>query len=278
MEQEEPNLLRWFARHFVRLGWLAYPPGTPDPVDPAQGQPGSASCFVLSVRGEWFLITAGHVLEEIAEARRLGQVMRHWFLDDTTSEGARHSIGVPFAFEAAPTFRQDVDGVDYGFIHLRPLYREALKKNGIIALDEDAWRKRTPADFDEYCLLGVPWEGIGPGTRPQSFQKWTVLFPLEPVELTAVPDEMRQKRFPRFFARLPDRLGDDTFEMKTIKGMSGGPIFGIKDLDGERHYWVIALQSGWDKSSRIIAGCYIRFFGEVIAQALTSLEAAGSDT
>jgi len=46
-----------------------------------------------------------------------------------------------------------------------------------------------------------------------------------------------------------------------IKGMSGGPIFVLKTNNGEiLDYQVIAIQSGWDKETRVIAGCWLDLF------------------
>ena len=52
-----------------------------------------------------------------------------------------------------------------------------------------------------------------------------------------------------------------------IVGMSGGPIFGLADLpSGQPGYAVAASQSYWYKPSRVIVGCPIRVFGELLSR------------
>ena len=43
--------------------------------------------------------------------------------------------------------------------------------------------------------------------------------------------------------------------MDDIAGMSGGPIFGVKLVDGRLRYWVIGIQSSWVERSRVICFC-----------------------
>ena len=43
--------------------------------------------------------------------------------------------------------------------------------------------------------------------------------------------------------------------------MSGGPIFGFRQLpNGECRYWVAAVQSWWDPGARTIYGCSVPIF------------------
>jgi hypothetical protein len=64
--------------------------------------------------------------------------------------------------------------------------------------------------------------------------------------------------------------------IKDIDGMSGGPVFALKKVDGVWKYKVIGVQSGWYPSARIIAACPISSFGVALEEAVESAKAAMS--
>jgi hypothetical protein len=68
-------------------------------------------------------------------------------------------------------------------------------------------------------------------------------------------------KFPRFIGRINVEIPFN------IKGMSGGPIFGLTEKpDGTDEYTVVALQSRWIQDHRIIFGCPLRVFGDFISK------------
>jgi hypothetical protein len=231
-----------------------------------QDRAGHASGFVISVRDRWFLITAGHVIEEIEEAQKLGYMFSDWYLDDTGAAGAKSSIVIPFDYDNAPKFWfHDGSGADYALISLHPHYRRLLESNNIVALSEQAWRTGMPNDFDVYWMLGVPNEFVEATPGNSQIQKSDVIIAID--RLDEPPDEMCTE-LPRLYGKIPDELGDEEQALTSIKGMSGGPIFGFKLSNGQLRYWIVALQSGWLQRGRIIAGCPIEIFAEWIDQQL----------
>jgi hypothetical protein len=63
--------------------------------------------------------------------------------------------------------------------------------------------------------------------------------------------------------------------LPSIVGMSGGPIFGFKKgEDGLLRYWIVAVQSRWRESARIIFGCPVRTFATLVEQELQRHEDA----
>lgn len=68
------------------------------------------------------------------------------------------------------------------------------------------------------------------------------------------------RRFPRFKAEIIDRGG-----LKSIKGFSGGPIFGVIYGEDEIGFYVVAIQSRWDEE-KIIFGCPIFVIMHVISE------------
>ena len=73
--------------------------------------------------------------------------------------------------------------------------------------------------------------------------------------------EIPDTKFPVFIGRINAEISF------SIKGMSGGPIFGlVSGEDGDVNCKVVALQSGWYEKSRIILGCPLPVFGQVIGR------------
>ena len=63
-----------------------------------------------------------------------------------------------------------------------------------------------------------------------------------------------------FVGRIPPEV-----EIQDIKGMSGGPIYGLRKSEtGQWSYNVIALQSWWRKKSRTTFGCSLPAFAEAL--------------
>ena len=56
--------------------------------------------------------------------------------------------------------------------------------------------------------------------------------------------------FPRFVATLPDGL-----PLKSVSGMSGGPISGFRREPQFARTWIVALQSSWVPERRIVYAC-----------------------
>src|SRR6266496_4083031 len=129
--------IAFFARHFVRLGWTDTTPGERSAMNEGLGQIGNASCFIISVRDQWFLITAGHVIKDVETAISNGQALGSWYLDDTSSLGAVSNISIPFDYPNSYKFWfYDDLGADYALIHIRQYYRRLLEANHVVAINE----------------------------------------------------------------------------------------------------------------------------------------------
>ncbi|MBX3451559.1 MAG: hypothetical protein KF777_18505, partial [Planctomycetaceae bacterium] len=51
--------------------------------------------------------------------------------------------------------------------------------------------------------------------------------------------------------------------LNSLKGVSGGPIFGFYDSDEGLSYWVVAIQSH-SFENRFIFGCPVQLFGNAL--------------
>src|SRR5438128_578352 len=74
------------------------------------------SCFVLEVRGEWFLVTAGHSLADLYSALPTYRWIECSLFDAWHEKANR--IPVPFPLLGARHFVVDEDGLDLGLIHI----------------------------------------------------------------------------------------------------------------------------------------------------------------
>jgi hypothetical protein len=216
--------------------------------------------FVLSVDEQWFLATAGHSIRTVEEIIASGWQIVECYLIDSMGLEAKHRDPIPFTYiNSYPTQLSEDRSFDYGVIPLSLYYRKLLEKNNIQPLNEEVW-KCQPTDVDFYSLLGVPWELVK--VDPGQVEIVSTLQRVEPVEER--PQGFPETDAPMFYGRIELEPG-----RTSIKGMSGGPIFGFySDAQGQLRYWLIALQSHYLPNSRYIAACPTKVLGDFLEAAL----------
>ena len=262
----ETNFFNLVLRHCVNITVFDRTEGKTAHENRGVGRLLIISGFVISVDGKWFLITAGHCLRNIEASREAGQNYHSWELDDGTRPNAQAALPIPFDYDNIPKFAivDKESGVDYAAFYLRPYYQNLLVANGIQPFP-DPWRKDITGDFTAYILLGVPNEtieakitddGIYQRCRPTA------------IGLTRIDQPTGVLiRGDWFYAKLPDANGE--YYVDSIEGMSGGPIIGFgKGNDDRPCYWVLALQSSWDRSKREIRACPIAIFAKEISEGI----------
>jgi hypothetical protein len=234
------------------------------------------SGFVMSFRDTWFFVTAGHALRRgIDIPLASGQIkLGHVGFNDSIGPQAKFPHPTLIDYLSMPKWYVDDQslGLDIGIMYLRPFYRAGVEANGIIPVKEENWLNQPREVLENYFLLGLPEEAVGPVEHDPGVLGDSLSVPfrthLLPVKWTGIPHrEIPNSEFPWF-------IGEVTlwFGVKNIVGMSGGPIFGFKTMpDGNRYYWVVALQSWWDPNSRTIYGCPVPIFASLIADWLTSI-------
>jgi hypothetical protein len=263
----EANAVSFLARHLVSLTVIG-------PKVDEQGQILSGrqmygySGFVIEFLGEWFFLTAGHVLNEIRDTLRAcpnGEV--RLFLQDSFGIHATTDLPVQMDLEHAVigAFDDDQAGVDIGIIRVSQYYRAHLQKNQVIPVDEATWRYPGDDPYDFYGLLGFPEEltvnetSIDPRGR-------TIVGGIRP---TLVRGTLSKDVSPIKSAAARPWLGielTDGKALKSIRGMSGGPVFGFRrGKDSNLRYWVIAVQSWWDANLRIAYSTRIREILDIFA-------------
>jgi len=278
------EFLNQFCQHIVSLGGVdarIEPGADTDEESRWDTKQFCVSAFVLSVRGNWFLVTAGHILRELDERLKAGRRMIRSFLMDGTASGLELPP-IPFVLGRTPQWYEydEVEGMDYALIPLRDGFVAPLQAAGVVALNERACADITVA-ADHYYLLGFPEEAtrmqstrLG-GTIHTTIEMGTPLLPIQRVDL---PPAFMVSEWPRFYAKVPEHEsngGKSNGVPKSIVGMSGGPVFAFKRTSpASGKYWVIAVQSSWDSKSRTLAACPILPLVRFLEQRIDANEAA----
>jgi hypothetical protein len=256
-EELRKHVFEMFGRHFVSLLVCYRHKSGPEA---GKEKCKNYSGFILTIRGLWHLVTAGHILEGLEKAMESGEVeITRSYLLDSYGSGRVADLPNPFDFADAPkTYLYDDEaGLDFGLILLRPYYQRLLAANKILPFSEIDWVKQ-PEKFEAMFMLGLPFEINSSEIRPEGVSINPALMPIEQIDGPPkdLPD-VKETLYPRFWARLISRKGIDD-----IGGMSGGPIFGLAhDKEGNLRYWAVAIQSGWWKGPGVIAANPVSVMG-----------------
>jgi hypothetical protein len=237
------RVARTVGRHFVTLSCIQLPSAD------AQPKPLIFSGFLVDILGEWFYVTAGHILRYIDIALASGSEFDAWRLDDQTAGNHFSGKAVPYAFDVKQWFvlQDDTQGFDYAIVHLAPFYRRQLEAGGATPIAKAIWSDHVvPANY--WVLVGIPSESVRYDGE-SAIRARVVVAPLRPAE---TPDLADQRAENQFYATPLD--GSEAF-FEDADGFSGGPVFALKKVEDRWCYGVIGVQSAWYRSSRTMAIC-----------------------
>lgn len=223
--------------------------------------------FVIVVSDKWFLVTAGHVVADLIAAESAGRLLRVFICDAWTNEyGRGHAF--PLARDVSRWIVVgDADTLDLGAIDLGENYKSILEAGKLQAVPEEDWRN-APQQFDLYYLLGTPHEIVtSDGSEYRLPTGFDVPKGLMRVERIARPDWARETPHERFYGKLV-RSEDGDVTIKSIGGVSGGPLLGWVKVKGGFKCWVFAVQSGWFEKHKIIVGDFLPALGEALTMRL----------
>ena len=149
-EAERDRETRYYMRHIVPI-YFHLRKGSDD-------RKFVHTAFAFSVGGSWLLLTAGHCIEEVQQARSAGYELMRCVLLDCLGVNAKHLEPVPFDYDAANPLPICHDKAwDYGAMFLSDNTCMLLKANGVTPFDEQWWIGE-PDDVEAYFLLGAPAE------------------------------------------------------------------------------------------------------------------------
>jgi hypothetical protein len=196
-------------------------------------------------------------LRDIRAALNAGVEFDIWRLDDQTAGNQFRGVAIPYAFDIDMwcIIENEKIGLDYAAVALNTIYRQQLEVGRSIPIGKVAWGDQF-TEHDHWVLIGIPSETVG--YEQETITGRTVMIPVERAE---APEDAGRKAENKFYARLKN-AGD----IKDIEGMSGGPVFAIRKVEGEWKYKVIGVQSSWYRSTRIIAACPFSSLGAALEE------------
>ncbi len=197
------------------------------------------SGFVVEMMDRWFWVTAGHCLKLLDRNVPNGtmQLFQTQFMD-CFGPGETMPNGIPFTYEPGCGFYIDNEAhaLDFGLILLPDLYRRNMLANGVIAISRDHWQKQDNLDWVEYKILGFPEHENIAEVDASGFidaQIRPVMISIDRItkeEIEKPPEGLW------FIGKIPSDV-----TIKSVKGMSGGPIYGFRKLDnGQWTYHIVA--------------------------------------
>ena len=232
-----------------------------------------ATAFVLSAQDEWFLVTAGHVALDIKSyLENPKYCLEKVLLYDYGGSGAVHYEPIPFELISDNIIiLGDETTLDYSVIHLRPHYKNLLIANNIEPLNEEVWLKQ-PQNPDFFWMIGVPRQMVSVewnNDANSAINQINIVTTLIQVKHAIQrPVGLAKRSSARWYgyAKLVPPIDD-------ISGMSGAPIFAFKQSDsGELRYWLIGIQSSWNRGNKAIAACLTHNLGGYLTEAINQFK------
>lgn len=210
------------------------------------------SAFVVEIGGRWFAISAGHIFHCLKEAVSKGAVLSNWQIDDSiVSANPQPACRIALDLDKDVLWLyDDISGIDYAFIEIRPLTRQALEKEGICAIPEALWSSEDIATYSLWLLIGTPTQFA------QLEAGKPVVKNHATIQLERVPDVpagLVDSKFRRLYAKIHFDSVVDQESGFDIGGMSGGPVFGLipTTQDAPYEYRLIGVQSGWNEKDHV---------------------------
>jgi hypothetical protein len=209
--------------------------------------------FVVEVADHWVLVTAGHVLNKLQRLVADAGV-RLQLVDGFGQERRAAEWSIPFDLLSARREQNedDVEGIDVAVVCVHPAVKTLLEAHGTAAFRPFEWQPRI-ANLDSIFVAGLPTRliDVPDDEHPSTFSAQPVFVPVAPCP---APDHMRKPAL-RFYGRILSLLRtEDGVDLETIDGVSGGPIVGIEERTNGNRYFLLGVQSAWDKALRVVAG------------------------
>lgn len=247
-----------FGRHFVALAFAYHaktPPGQPR--EPIRALAWSG--FILDVLETSFFMTAGHCVRELGDLldERKIKAANFCLWDHFGHDAKFKNQAIYIPFEVSTTLYVDENGFDFAAVPLTENTRQLLEANGILVVAEKNWKGNRDPD-GQLFVLGLIDELQAEIIKGNEMNVKINLanIPLETVE--ANNERLNVDGVPEIVGRVPN-----TGQFDSIKGMSGGPIFALSATNPGQ-YSIIGMQTRWNKQTRLVYGCPIRVFGELI--------------
>lgn len=226
------------------------------------------SGFLLAIGERHFWVTAGHCLKDVLEEPLKSKTLKLYStaFADYFGLTVGNKLPIPHTYLPGDGFYiEDVErGLDFGIVPLGPLTVQGFRTNGIKDVERGDWLTDRDTKFDHYKMYGIPacytQFAVSAGGRPSGGIQ-PAMVAIDPIDRLSDDNPLSNEWF---VGRIhPDATIPD------IRGMSGGPIYGFTRV-GEKAwtYKVVALQSRWNRRTRVIFGCSLQAMAKALSEAL----------
>lgn len=259
--KDDPSIVNFMAQHFVPL--MVRMDHYHKDGSFREENTTVLSGFVMEIDDQWYWTTAGHSLKQLDEQIAAGKlsVLGCSFVDYMGYQATK-KLDYPFMYEpgCGIAVHEPTEGLDYALIPIDPLMRINFADNKVKPIEKRTWVHTPHLKFDFYKLLGIPESQVTLSpTDDEAISFTPVLASVIPIDTKDVP---RISSHQWFAGKMPA-----VSQIKTVVGMSGGPIFGFrKHPDGQLAYHVVALQSRWFEKTDFVMGCSLPYFMKVFRQ------------
>ncbi|NLX97809.1 MAG: hypothetical protein GXY83_16725 [Rhodopirellula sp.] len=229
------------------------------------------SGFVIEYQGEWLWITAGHLLNDLDNKlpvinRRMvkSQLVAGWNSNEETVQR------IPFEYGTCVKYFVDDDdeGTDLGIIYIAAEMKQALRKVGVVPLRKLDLPEQ---EYEQYMVHGLPKKEQRDDIQ-ESEGGIDCAASVMPVAFRVFPFTSGTAGFPAtkrrlFYASVPAEV-----TLETLDGVSGGPIYALKQETDRIDFYLAAVQNREKKSSKTIAACPSALFHEILAKGLADIK------
>lgn len=226
------------------------------------------SGFVFEYADKWYWMTAGHILEEIElTLNHANYVLRDFALLDHFGPGELNKMAIPFDYASAwKYYEYDTSkGLDYGIVELREHDKRLMRLNNVPAITIAEWEDAATFTYIGHFMAGLPLDAVESHIRSNqdvaviSSRTCPSVMYLEMQTETQFGDT--QTEYPRIVSKLSPNWPEGD-----IKGMSGGPVFGICKETNE--YRIVGIQSSWRARERVAFATPLQVAGPKCVQAI----------
>jgi hypothetical protein len=206
--------------------------------------PQAATGFLGHYHNVPYWITAAHVLEPVRSQIELGIAKGFRLQDSGPGSPLNHPFPIDVKNRSIIYGNERAGSLDIGMIRLRRIDVENLRKNNkrFVDASDDVLIE----SFDMFCLVGSPEFGRTADAmlRPDGGVRARFRHEIPLVPLKFVQGATTGRYVFSGFKEAYRSVGSDQGLPETsVKGMSGGPVFGIKFLEDSVDVRVVAVQS-----------------------------------
>jgi hypothetical protein len=222
----------------------------------------------MIIHGHLVMCTAAHVIDEIRIVMDSGVRLSHWHINDLFTKSSEDVV-YPFNVMGQDHFRlrDDQLGLDYCLIYIDWLTAENMRQSGVRAITRE--QTGDASEADKLVLTGFASDFTHKNGSSISQRHYV----LGVTQIERPNNWLPEENQASLFGRL-DTAESHDLNTVHIGGMSGGPIFGLyKQTNGNSKIRLVAVQTGWSETTRVITACPIDPFLTAMERLINEVDA-----